>query len=312
MLVTIGRDTPLIGCIAFGIIDRGTTLLQIRPTSVCNLNCTFCSVDGGPESKWHNNFFTVELDYLVEETEKVIAFKGCDIEINIDSVGEPFCYPHLEELVKRFRNNQRVKKISIQTNGMFSKSLDVDVVNLSIHAMDPALANRLANASCYDIEKVKSFLQTYLDKKIDVRLCPVWIPGINDEEVPKIIQFAKEKGCSLGIQKYETYKYSRKMKAKPLNWYKFYRQIELWEKEFDIQLKLKAKEFEIAKAPRIPEVFKKGEKVKVEIKQPGWFKDQMIGVAKDRCVSIINCDKKIGDLVNVKILETKNNLYIAE
>ena len=30
------------------------------------------------------------------------------------------------------------------------------------------------------------------------------------------------------------------------------------------------------------------------------------------CVSVLKCDKKIGDLVNVKILETNNNLYLGE
>ena len=47
-------------------------------------------------------------------------------------------------------------------------------------------------------------------------------------------------------------------------------------------------------------------------KLPGWYDGQMIGVAKDRCISIINCDKEIGDLVNIKILESNNNLYIGE
>ena len=40
----IEDDIPLIGHIAFGIIDRGTNLLQIRATSFCALSCIFCSV----------------------------------------------------------------------------------------------------------------------------------------------------------------------------------------------------------------------------------------------------------------------------
>ncbi|HDD34251.1 MAG TPA: radical SAM protein, partial [Thermofilaceae archaeon] len=47
----VGPPIPLIGHLAFGIVDRGTNLLQIRPTSSCPLSCVFCSVDAGPASK---------------------------------------------------------------------------------------------------------------------------------------------------------------------------------------------------------------------------------------------------------------------
>ena len=172
-------------------------------------------------------------------------------------------------------------------------------------------------ASSFDFlsskEKVKGFTQKYKEKGTKVRICPVWIPKINDEDISEIIKYAKENNFDLGIQKYENYKYSRKVpKVKPLNWWKFYKQIELWEKEHDIKLKLSAQDLNIRKAPRIPEVFKKGDKVYATIKHQGWLKDQMIAVASDRCISINDCKKEIDDLINIKILETKNNLYLAE
>ena len=48
-LIKITKESgiPLLGAIAFGIIDRGTDLIQVRPTSVCNLNCVYCSTDSG-------------------------------------------------------------------------------------------------------------------------------------------------------------------------------------------------------------------------------------------------------------------------
>ena len=36
---------PLIGHTAFGLIDRGTNIIQVRGLSGCNINCPFCSVD---------------------------------------------------------------------------------------------------------------------------------------------------------------------------------------------------------------------------------------------------------------------------
>ena len=313
MIVKINRGIPLIGCIAFGIIDRGTNLLQVRPTSVCNLNCPFCSVDSGAFSKRHKVNYEVECDYLLEEIEKVVEFKGDEIEINLDSVGEVLCYPEIEELIKGLRKINNVKKISMQTNGFLYKKLDVDIMNFSIHALDSKLAKELAGVECYDIDKVIVNLKKYLKDRVQVRLCPVWIPKVNDEEIPKLILLAKELGCELGIQKYETYSYSRQIKrAKPLTWWKFYHQLEKWEKELDIKLKLTAKDVEIKKLKRIPEVFKKNDKVSVEIVCKGWIEGQMVGVAKGRCISINKCNKDIGDQVNVKILETKNNIYLAE
>jgi len=313
MIVHIGRGVPLLGCIAFGIIDRGTNLLQVRPTSVCNINCTFCSVDGGPLSQQHKVFYEVDCVYLLEEVEKVVALKGNDVEINIDSVGEPFCYPHLEQLVEGLRAIPGVKKISMQTNGTIWKDVAVDVLNLSFHALDPKLASKLANSPCLKIEKVQEFARKYIAKGTQVRLCPVWIPGVNDAEIPKIIQFAKELGCSLGIQKYEVYRHSRKHDdVAAVGWYQFYKQIEKWEKEFSIPLQVKAKDLGIHKATRVPEVFKKGERVQLAVYGKGWFEGQMLAVGRGRCVSVNQCEKNEGDLVNVKILETKNNIYLAE
>ena len=116
MLIHISRESgiPLMGTIFIGLLDRGTNLLQVRPTSVCNINCTFCSVDGGSLSQQHKFFYEVDCDYLLEEVAKVVVIKGNDVEINIDSVGEPFCYPHLEKLVVGLREIHGIKKISVQ------------------------------------------------------------------------------------------------------------------------------------------------------------------------------------------------------
>jgi len=311
--ITKEMNIPLIGVLFIGILDRGTNLLQVRATSVCNINCTFCSVDGGPLSVQHKVFYEVDCDYLLEEVAKVVALKGNDVEINIDSVGEPFCYPQLETLVLGMREIPGVKKISIQTNGTIWKDIDVDVVNLSFHAMDPVLAKKLANSPCMDIEKVKEFGEKYRKKGIVVRLCPVWIPGVNDVEMPKIISFAKEQGYLLGIQKYEVYAHSRKHeKVKAQSWYQFYSQIKKWEKEFGLSLQVTAKELGIHRAARVEEVFRKGERVRLEVKAPGWFAGQMLAVGRGRTVSVQHCEKHEGDLVQVKILEVKNNIYLAE
>ena len=92
-------NIPLIGVHVFGIIDRGTNVLEIRPISGCPLNCVYCSVDEGEESRKRNTY-EVDLDYLIQEFNKVVEFKGVDdIEVHIDGVGEPLLYSKIAELI---------------------------------------------------------------------------------------------------------------------------------------------------------------------------------------------------------------------
>ena len=151
-LIKIAKESgiPLIGCIAFGIIDRGTNLLQVRCTSVCNMNCAFCSTAAGPYSKWHKTNYVVDVDYLVEEVEKVAKLKG-EVIIFLDSVGEPMMHPDFVELVRKLRSIKEVKGIIVITNGTFLTKEKIDGlkeaglsrINLSFHSLDNELAKKL-------------------------------------------------------------------------------------------------------------------------------------------------------------------------
>lgn len=69
--VTKESEIPLVGCLYFGVVDRGSNLLQIRPSCSCNLSCPFCSVDAGPNSRSRVTDYQVELDYLMEAVEEI-------------------------------------------------------------------------------------------------------------------------------------------------------------------------------------------------------------------------------------------------
>ena len=59
-------------------------------------------------------------------------------------------------------------------------------------------------------------------------IAPVYMPGINDEEMPELIEFALKIGAGkrwppLGIQKFEHYRLGRSPgKIKAENWWHFY------------------------------------------------------------------------------------------
>ena len=324
--ITRESQIPLIGSLYFGIIDRGTSLLQVRPSCGCNLNCPFCSVDAGPESTTRATSYEVEMEYLVEAVQEIARFKGAGVECHIDSPGEPVMYSRLPELIAELRRIDEVSIISLQTNGTLLtkakiaalESAGLDRINLSLHALEPAMARILAGVDSYDIEKLTDAAKAVVRSRIDLLIAPVYIPGINDAEIPKLIRFAQEIGAGkrfppLGIQKFERYRYGRSPKGvKAQSWWQFFnRSIRPWEKEFGIPLRLDpARDFGTVRRPFIPLVFSKGEKVTVEVRAPGWIHGEKLGVARNRVVSVFNCEKQSGQ-VRVKIVATKHNIYVG-
>ncbi|MFA5268327.1 MAG: radical SAM protein [Methanoregula sp.] len=322
--ITEESDIPLMGSLYFGIIDRGTSLLQVRPSCGCNLNCPFCSVDAGPATKTRATSYEVEMEYLLGAVQEIARFKGPGVECHIDSPGEPLMYRRLPELVAALREIEEVTAISLQTNGTLLnsptitalESAGLDRINLSLHALDPAIAKMLAGVDWFDIDKLMASAREVAKSKIDLLIAPVYMPGINDDEIPKLIRFAQEIGAGkrfppLGIQKFEHYRYGRSPKGvKAQSWWQFYnRSLRPWEKESGLKLELNpARDFGTVRRPFVPLVFDKGEKVTVEIRAPGWIHGEMLGVARNRVVSVYNCEKQAGN-VRVKIVSTKHNIY---
>ncbi len=323
--ITRESDIPLMGCLYFGIIDRGSNLLQIRPSCSCNLNCPFCSVDAGPHSKTRVTNYEVELDYLMEAVQEIAPFKGPGVECHIDSCGEPMLYPEIVDLVRELKGVKDVSVVSMQSNGTLLdeeriKALEeagLDRINLSIHALSPELAVSLAGISRFDIERVKDVARLVAKSKIDLLIAPVYIPGVNDAEMPKLIEFALQTKAGkrwppLGIQKFEHYRLGRSPgKVKAENWWHFYnRSMPEWEKQFSISLRLKPQDFLIEKRPMIPIVFEKKEKVWVDIRAPGWVRGEQLGVAKNRVVSVMDSPAEHGR-VRVQIVSNKHNIYVG-
>ena len=141
---------PLIGNPSFGIVYRNTSLIEVKPSTSCNLNCIYCSVGEGKSSQ--KNDFVVEKDYLMEELEKVIKFVNEPVEIHIGVHGEPFLYADLIPLIEDINKNKMVKTVSLDTNfTLVSKSIINQLsqfnklrINISLDSMDEEIANTMA------------------------------------------------------------------------------------------------------------------------------------------------------------------------
>jgi len=316
---------PLIGTNYFGLIDRGTNIIEVKPITSCNISCIFCSVDEGPYSRRKADF-VVEKDYLVDEFRKIAKFKtqqffNANIDAHINAQGEPTLYADMVELVRGIMSVKGVKTSSIDTNGtLLSKQLIDELadagltrINLSLNALDPEKAHQLAGYP-YNLNKVLGIAR-YIPARMDLIIAPVWVPGYNDEELPKLAKFAEEIGAGkncppIGVQNLLNYKFGRNLEGVPME--EFYRKMRELENDHNIKLIFDKRAFNVEELPELPKPFRKGQAVSAEIVLPGRIGNEKLAAASNRLISVPNCYKEEGSKVRLKIKRTKHNIFLGE
>jgi uncharacterized protein len=305
---------PLIGTNYFGIIDRGTSLIEIKPVTGCNLQCIYCSVD---EDKREREF-VIEEEYLFQELKKVIEIKQSNnIEIHIGCQGEPLLYGPLNELVKDIKTIKKVKKISIDTNALLLNKENVNELiksgitkfNVSINSLDLKNSEKIAGAK-YPLKKIMETSE-YIAEKGKLLIAPVWIPKINDQDMEDLIKYSKKLDSVIGIQKFLAYKFGRNI-AKSILWDEFNGKLSDLEKKFNAKLILSKEDFSIKKDKSLKKPFRKGEIIKAKIICDGRFRNEKLAVSEGRVISILNTKKEdVGDIVKLKISRSKHNIFVG-
>ena len=338
-LVRLARPFPLMGHIAFGVIERGTNVIQVRPTTICFHDCIFCSVDAGKSSRFRASEYIVEdVSWLAEWVEDVARIKGGGVEALIDGVGEPISHPKIVELVRLLSSSDHIDRVALETHGgSLSPQLvrrlaeaGLDRINLSIDTLDPQKAKALTNSPWYDVARIKKVVELAVkETSIDVVLTPVVVPGINEADMKDLIEWAR--GLNLGsksgwpsgvlIQKYEVHRYGRKVKGvKPWTWKKFYEYLRELEERTGYKLVLRPEEVGIRRAPRVSKPYVVGQKVSVEIVAPGWLKGELLGCDEDglRSFTVVGFKRLSAEgyralrkTVRSVIIRDSDNIYIA-
>lgn len=312
---------PLIGNVSFGIVYRNSSLIEIKPVTSCNLNCIYCSVGEGQSSNKVD--FVIEKDYLVEELQKLLDFVAEPVEVHIGVQGEPFLYADLIPLISDLNANKQITLISMDTNftlvnrkiiEQLAQFKDKLRLNISLDAMDQELAEKMAGSK-YNLKQVLEMIRFTVSKKINILIAPVYLPGYNDAELEKIINFVKELGLSaqaknpiMGIQNFLNYKTGRNpVKAK--SWEEFNLLIKELEKKTKLKQKLTAEDFGIRKTKELPKPFGLDEVITAEIKSPDRFPNTVIAIAKSRTISVPNCEFRKGKSIKIKITRDKHNIF---
>ncbi|MEM2169212.1 MAG: hypothetical protein QXS10_05705 [Candidatus Bathyarchaeia archaeon] len=194
-------------------------------------------------------------------------------------------------------------------------------INISLDAIDRELARKLSGTDWHDPARIVDLMRhIVLNTKIDLLIAPVWVPQINDFEIPKIIKLALDLGAGkryppLDIQKYLVHKYGRKVKGvRPMAWGEFYNSLRKWEKEFGVKLDLRPEDFGINKRPGIPIPYKRLEIVRVKVVGPGWLKGELLAVDLNgtRSITLINARGiPVGAKIKARII-FKDNIFVSE
>ncbi len=313
---------PLLGSIAFGIIDRNTNIIEVRAITSCNIKCNYCSVneDVRPTD------FIVEADYLSEEFRKIAEFKKTEfVDCHINSQGEPLLYFDMERLVKGIKKTPNIREITVNTNGTLLTPGNIKAlaeagltrINLSLNAIDEKKANTIAGCP-YPVKHVLKMAEE-VTKHMELLIAPVLVPGYNDEEIPKIIEFAKTlknpngKIPVIGIQNFLFYKFGRNP-SKSMPWKDFYSLLKKLEEKHGVKLIVNKEDFQVTKTKELPSPMKKGDIVKAKVISSGRLYNETLCTAKERCISVIHPYTKElrGKMMKIKIIKDKHNLFVGE
>ncbi len=321
---------PLIGSMYFGVIDRGTNLLQVRSLTGCPLNCPFCSVDEGPVTKTKHRDFIIDSDYLVNTYDYVVKEKKLKkAEAHLDSQGEPMAYPYIVDLVQGLANNPNTAIISAQTNGWYLteklvddlESAGLSRINLSINSMELNKAKRLSGRGDYSLQKILDMAEYIANSKISLLLAPLWISGINDTDIEEIIKFSKginkkeKRFPPLGIQNYLIHQQGRNMKGVTSKTFKtFNEQLREFERKYDVSnLVLKQSMFESYKSNMLPNPLKTGEIISGRVILPGRLNDEIFTVAKNRIIHVTGAEGlSVGTKIKARIVRNRHNIFFAK
>ncbi|MDO8480587.1 MAG: radical SAM protein, partial [Nanoarchaeota archaeon] len=258
---------PLMGALSFGIVDKGSDMMELKPLTSCNADCLFCSVDEGPSSKKRIDI-VVEKDYLVQETRKLLEFKQSPVHIYLNPHGEPTLYADLVELVRDLSKTPFVASVHLITNmTLVSKELADKLIdagltsfNVSFHALNPENAKKFFHMQGYNVKKVLETL-AYAKGRVKILLAPVYLPGLNEQDVEDIVKYAKEQDYELFIQNFLENKRGRNpVKEMPFDTFSIF--LKGLEAKYGVELLKRGK---VGTSKEYPKPFVEGDMIEVEI-----------------------------------------------
>ena len=176
---------------------RTIDYLRISLTQKCNFRCLYCMpkvpFDYTPDEKllsFDELFLFVKL--AIDEGIKKIRLTG----------GEPLLRENLHEFIKMIKDYAPHIDLALTTNGFLLKNSAFDLknaglerINISLDTLNPQKVKKLAQREVLD--EVLAGIEAALQCGLKVKLNCVALKGFNDDELPGLLEFAKNKGAQI-------------------------------------------------------------------------------------------------------------------
>lgn len=310
-------EIPLIGSLAFGIVDRGTNMLEVKPITGCNINCTFCSVDEGPDTKKIRDY-VVEREYLIQELKKILQWKGEPMDIWLNTQGEPTLYSEMTGLITDMKQIPYVHKIALITNGTLLsplflqsvKNAGLTQIDISLNAIQKEHAQCFAGTKAYHGQRVQEMIACAVQIGLDVVIAPVYLLGVNEKDIEDIILFAEKVGCKkVYIQNFLPYRLGRNP-VKPASWARFKQFLTPLQEKYPT-IDLFMKDHTLKQTKSVPKPFRKGDTVRATVVALGRYPSEFIAAAQGRCITVRG-HSEVGKEINTEITGDKDNVFYGK
>ncbi|MBF0461991.1 MAG: GTP 3',8-cyclase MoaA [Magnetococcales bacterium] len=188
---------------------RTMRYLRVSVTDRCNLFCTYCRL--ATEEMLPNNRELLSFD-------EIIRLVRLFLELGIERIrltgGEPLLRRNLVELVRALTALPGLQELTLTTNGLLLERFAADLraaglhrVNISLDTLNPdtfaaitqrASGSPVAHGERGGLAAVLAGIAAALRVGLrPVKLNMVVLRGINDQEIPAMVQFARQQGLLL-------------------------------------------------------------------------------------------------------------------
>jgi len=175
---------------------RPTANLRIAVTHRCNLRCLYCHREGETSPSTE-----MTIDEILKITRIALSLSISKIKL---TGGEPLFRPDILQIVKEIAKLRGVRDLSMVTNGTLLAPLaeplkkeGLDRVNVSLPTLNPEIYMWLTGGSLTDVVSgIKAAVNAGLSP---VKLNMLVLRGVNEKEIPGMIDFAGHNEVSLQI-----------------------------------------------------------------------------------------------------------------
>ena len=174
--------------------------LRITITKQCNIRCQYCHMEG-EERIFQDSAEEMTVDEIVRIVKVAVDLGILKVKL---TGGEPLMRKDVVEIVRGIAEIPGLKDLAMTTNGSLLASIARELhanglkrVNINLPTLDGEVYDKLTGGRLGDVlEGVNAAVKAGF---YPVKLNMLILKGVNDRDVPKMIDFARETGTILQL-----------------------------------------------------------------------------------------------------------------